>query len=42
MVWLTGSVRPVDLTIGAINHLAQKITHSLDRLKQEVWRDAAC
>lgn len=35
VLWTTGSVRPVDLTIGAVSHLVEKLASSLDRLKQE-------
>jgi hypothetical protein len=35
MIWATGSVRAVDLTVGAVSHLSEKLTHSLDRLKRE-------
>jgi hypothetical protein len=35
MIWATGSVRAVDLTVGAVSHLGEKLTLSLDRLKQE-------
>jgi hypothetical protein len=38
VVWATGSMRPVDLTIGAVTHLAEKLARSLDRLKREVER----
>jgi hypothetical protein len=36
VIWTTGSVRPVDLTVGAVSHVPEKLIHSLDRLKQEV------
>ncbi len=36
VIWATGSVRPVDLTVGGISHLAEKMAHSLGRLRQEV------
>ena len=35
VLWATGSVRPVDLTVGAVSHVPEKITNSLDRLKQD-------
>jgi hypothetical protein len=35
VVWATGSVRPVDLTIGGVNHVAEKLASSIDRLKQD-------
>ncbi len=35
VLWATGSVRPVDLTVGAVSHVPEKIANSLDRLKQE-------
>jgi hypothetical protein len=38
VLWATGSVRPVDLTVGAVSHVPEKIANSLDRLKRE--RDA--
>ena len=34
VLWATGSVRPVDLTVGAVSHVPEKIANSLDRLKQ--------
>jgi hypothetical protein len=37
-LWVTGSVRPVDLTVGAVSHVPEKLAHSLDRLNRE--RDA--
>jgi hypothetical protein len=36
ILWATGSVRPVDLTIGAVSHVPEKLANSLDRLKQEL------
>jgi hypothetical protein len=36
VVWATGSVRPVDLTVGAVGHIPEKMTSSLERLKQEI------
>src|SRR5215471_16687853 len=36
VLWATGSVRPVDLTVGAVNHVREKLESSIDRLKQEV------
>jgi hypothetical protein len=35
VLWATGSVRPVDLTVGAVNHVREKLESSVDRLKQE-------
>lgn len=35
IVWATGSVRPVDLTVGAVSHVPEKIATSIERLKQE-------
>jgi hypothetical protein len=35
ILWVTGSVRPVDLTVGAVSHVPEKLANSLDRLKQE-------
>ena len=35
ILWATGSVRPVDLTVGAVGHVPEKLARSLDRLKQE-------
>ena len=35
VLWATGSVRPVDLTVGAVSHVPEKLAHSLDRLKDE-------
>ena len=35
VLWATGSVRPVDLTVGAVNHVREKLEISIDRLKQE-------
>ena len=35
ILWVTGSVRPVDLTVGAVSHLPEKLANSLDRFKQE-------
>ena len=35
VLWATGSVRPVDLTVGAVSHVPEKLANSLDRLKQE-------
>src|SRR6185503_18261353 len=35
VVWATGSVRPVDLTVGSVSHVPEKLANSLDRLKQE-------
>src|SRR6202034_1434137 len=36
ILWATGSVRPVDLTVGAVSHVPEKLANSLDRLKQEL------
>src|SRR3984957_2581733 len=35
ILWVTGSVRPVDLTVGAVSHVPEKLANSLDRLEQE-------
>ena len=35
VLWATGSVRPVDLTVGSVSHVPEKIENSLARLKQE-------
>jgi hypothetical protein len=35
VLWATGSVRPVDLSVGSVSHVPEKIANSLDRLKQE-------
>jgi len=35
VVWATGSVRPVDLTVGGVGHVPEKLASSIDRLKQE-------
>jgi hypothetical protein len=35
VLWATGSVRPVDLSVGAVSHVLEKLTSSLVRLKQE-------
>jgi hypothetical protein len=35
VLWATGSVRPVDLTVGAVSHVPEKLANSLSRLKQE-------
>ena len=35
ILWATGSVRPVDLTVGSVSHVPEKIENSLARLKQE-------
>jgi formylglycine-generating enzyme required for sulfatase activity len=35
ILWATGSVRPVDLTVGAVAHVPEKFARSLERLKQE-------
>jgi hypothetical protein len=36
ILWATGAVRSVDLTVSAVSHLDEKVTRSLDRLKAEV------
>ncbi len=36
ILWVTGSVRPVDLTVGAVSHVPEKLANSLGRLKQEL------
>src|SRR5580704_1896471 len=36
ILWVTGSVRPVDLTVGAVSHVPEKLANSLARLKQEL------
>lgn len=36
ILWATGSVRPVDLTVGGVSHVPEKLANSLDRLKQEL------
>jgi hypothetical protein len=35
VVWATGSVRPVDLTVGGVSHVPEKLANSIDRLKEE-------
>ena len=35
VIWATGSVRPVDLTVGGVSHLPEKLAASMERLKQE-------
>src|SRR5262245_51437056 len=35
ILWATGSVRAVDLTVGAVDHVPEKLARALDRLKQE-------
>jgi adenylate cyclase len=35
VLWATGSVRPVDLTVAAVSHVPEKFANSLERLKQE-------
>jgi hypothetical protein len=35
VLWATGSVRPVDLTVGAVSHVPEKLAGSMERLKQE-------
>ena len=35
VIWATGSVRPVDLTVGGVSHLQEKLAGSMERLKQE-------
>jgi hypothetical protein len=34
-VWATGSVRPVDLTVNAVSHVAEKLSASMERIKAE-------
>jgi hypothetical protein len=41
ILWVTGSVRPVDLTVGAVSHVPEKFANSLDRLKQEFGAERA-
>lgn len=36
VVWVTGSVRSVDMTVGGVSHLGEKFALSLGRLEQEV------
>src|ERR1700742_2849030 len=36
ILWVTGSVRPVDLTVGAVSHVPEKLENSRDRLRQEL------
>src|SRR6266436_3575489 len=36
VIWATGSVRPVDRTVGRVSHIPEKLASSIDRLKQEV------
>ena len=35
VLWATGSVRPVDLTVGAVSHVPEKLANALDRLREE-------
>src|SRR5262249_6501923 len=35
VLWATGSVRPVDLTVGAVSHVPEKLANALDRLRDE-------
>jgi hypothetical protein len=35
ILWATGSVRPVDLTVGGVSHVPEKLQNSLPRLQQE-------
>ena len=35
VLWATGSVRSVDLTVGGVNHVPEKLAVSLPRLRQE-------
>jgi hypothetical protein len=35
ILWATGSVRPVDLTVGGVSHVPEKLANSLARLTQE-------
>jgi hypothetical protein len=34
-VWVTGSVRPVDLTVKAVSHVAEKLSASMERIRAE-------
>jgi hypothetical protein len=34
IIWATGSVRPVDLTVGGVSHVPEKLANSIDRLTQ--------
>jgi len=36
VIWATGTVRSVDLSVGAVSHVQEKLALSLDRLKAEV------
>jgi tetratricopeptide (TPR) repeat protein len=36
ILWATGSVRSVDLTVGGVDHVGEKLACSLDRLHREV------
>ncbi len=36
VVWATGTVRSVDLSVGAVSHVQEKLALSLDRLQAEV------
>jgi len=36
VLWATGSVRPVDLTVGGVSHVPEKLENSLERLKHEL------
>ena len=36
ILWVTGSVRPVDLKVGAVSHVPEKLANSLACLKQEL------
>ena len=36
ILWATGSVRPVDLTVGGVSHVPEKLANSFGRLKQEL------
>jgi len=35
VLWATGSVRSVDLTVGEVSHIGEKFAHSFPRLEQE-------
>jgi hypothetical protein len=35
-IWATGSVRSVDLTVGGVGHIPEKLSISIGRLKQEI------
>ncbi len=35
VIWATGTVRSVDLSVGAVSHVGEKVALSLDRLQEE-------